>query len=58
VRLSVTLIRDGTVRSATELAKRLATDSKLEELRGVLVRQFLDNLRRFETGEPLRDRVI
>ena len=42
VRLSVTLIRDGTVRSATELAKRLATDSKLEELRGVLVRQFLE----------------
>ena len=42
VRLSVTLIRDGTVRSATDLAKRLATDSKLEELRGVLVRQFLE----------------
>ena len=42
VRLSVTLIRDGTVRSATELAKRLATDSRLEELRGVLVRQFLE----------------
>ena len=42
MRLSVTLIRDGTVRSATELAKRLAADSRLEELRGVLVRQFLE----------------
>jgi hypothetical protein len=42
VRLSVMLIRDGTVRSATELAKRLANDSRLEDLRGVLVRQFLE----------------
>ena len=45
VRLSVMLIRNRTVRSATELAQRLAADSGLEELRGVLVRQFLERSR-------------
>ena len=39
------LIRNRTVRSATELAQRLAADSGLEELRGVLVRQFLERSR-------------
>ena len=38
----MTLIRTAPSGSATDLAKRLATDSKLEELRGVLVRQFLE----------------
>ena len=33
------------MRSATELAQRLAADSGLEELRGVLVRQFLERSR-------------
>jgi hypothetical protein len=42
VRLSVTLIRKRTVQSATDLARRLAADSGLEELRGVLLRQFLE----------------
>ena len=45
VRLSVMLIRNRTVRSATELAQRLAADSGLEELRGVLARQFLERSR-------------
>jgi hypothetical protein len=45
VRLSVALIRNGTVRSATDLAGRLAQDSALEELRGVLLRQFLQRSR-------------
>ena len=40
VRLSVMLIRAGEVRSATELAHRLTGSSGLDELRGVLLRQF------------------
>ena len=39
------VIRNRTARSATELAQRLAADSGLEELRGVLVRQFLERSR-------------
>ena len=42
VRLTVTLIRAGEVRSATELAVRLAEVSGLGELRAVLVRQFTE----------------
>ncbi len=45
VRLSTMLIRTGQVNSATELAKQLADRSGLEELRALLVRQFLGRSR-------------
>ena len=45
VRLAVLLIRSRTVRSAGDLARRLSAESGLEELQGVLVRQFLERSR-------------
>ena len=45
VRLSVTLIRDGEVHSATELAARLTRSSGLDDLRNVLLRQFTERSR-------------
>jgi hypothetical protein len=45
VRLSATLIRTGEVQSATELALRLTGSSGLDELRGVLLRQFTQRSR-------------
>jgi hypothetical protein len=45
VRFSVMLIRTGMVRSATELAARLAGSSGLDELRDVLLHQFTERSR-------------
>jgi hypothetical protein len=53
VRLSVTLIRTGEVRSATELAARLADVSGLGRLRGVLVRQFTARSRLLQARSAL-----
>ncbi len=53
VRLSVMSIRDRAVRSATDLARQLSADSGLEELRGVLERQFLERSRLLQVRSAL-----
>ncbi|MGZ4492507.1 MAG: dynamin family protein [Nocardioidaceae bacterium] len=53
VRLTTMLIRTGEVRSATELAVRLADLSGLGELRGVLLQQFTERSRLLQARSAL-----